>query len=112
MAKLNADEQKLLDELTARAAAPDEDDDFEIELYDTNAGKGARIPFSKGKGWLFDTFGIGEAPAAAGGENGGSGGSAPPAGPAAGDGGGSGQGGGSGRAGGSAGAGYFGSGRR
>lgn len=108
MAKLNADEKKLLDELTARAAAPDEDDDFEIELYDTNAGKGARIPFSKGKGWLFDTFGIGEAPAAAG-EESGSGGSAPPAG-SAGDGG-SGQGSrGSGRNT-NGGGGYFGGGR-
>lgn len=82
MGKLNADEQKLLEELTARASAPDDDDDFEIEVYDTTAGKGARIPFAKGKDWLFNTFGIGEAPAAAAGEGGGAGGDAPPAGDA------------------------------
>ena len=66
---LNDDEKKLLEELQQRAAAPDEDDDFEIEVYDTNAGKGARIPFKQGKSWLHETFGIGQAPApAAGGE--------------------------------------------
>lgn len=87
MGKLNDDEKKLLDELTARANEPDADDDFEIEVYDTSAGKGARIPFSKGKNWLFDTFGIGEAPAAPeGGGDGGAGGDAPPAGPAGGKG--------------------------
>lgn len=79
---LNADEKKLLEELTARANAPEEDDDFEIEVYDTAANKGARIPFRKGKGWLFDTFGIGEAPAPSGAGEGGdaAGGDAPPAG--------------------------------
>lgn len=88
MAKLNDDEKKLLEELTARQNAPDEDQDFEIELYDTANGKGARIPFSQGKKWLFDTFGIGEAPAApeGGGDGGGAGGDAPPAGPAGGKG--------------------------
>ena len=87
MAKLNDDEKKLLEELTARANEPDADDDFEIEVYDTSAGKGARIPFSKGKSWLFDTFGIGESPAAPeGGGEGGAGGDAPPAGPAGGKG--------------------------
>ena len=81
MAKLNDDERKLLEELTARANEPDADDDFEIEVYDTTAGKGARIPFSRGKSWLFDTFGIGDAPAPAGaGEDGGAGKDAPPAG--------------------------------
>jgi hypothetical protein len=64
MAKLTDDERKLLDELTARAAEPDADEDFEIEVYDTTNGKGARLPFSKGSRWLFDTFGIGEPPAA------------------------------------------------
>lgn len=68
---LNADEKKLLEELNARAAAPDDDDDFEIEVYDTTAGKGARIPYRKGSSWLHSTFGIGEPPAA---------GEAPPAG--------------------------------
>jgi hypothetical protein len=78
---LSADEKKLLEELTAKAKEPDAED-FEIEVYDTNAGKGARLPFSKGAKWLFDTFGIGDAPAAAAGEGGGAGGDAPPAGAA------------------------------
>jgi hypothetical protein len=62
---LNEDEKKLLQELTDRANAPDEDDDFEIEVYDTAAGKGARIPYRKGSGWLHEVFGIGTPPAAA-----------------------------------------------
>lgn len=80
---LSDDEKRLLEELTAKANEPDADD-FEIEVYDTQAGKGARIPFSQGKSWLFSTFGIGEAPASApsgdGGENGAAGAGAPPAG--------------------------------
>lgn len=84
---LNADERKLLEELQERAAQPDEDDDFEIEVYDTGAGKGARIPYRKGKGWLHEVFGIGEPPEAAAADgaddgDGGTGGDAPPAGPA------------------------------
>lgn len=58
---LTADEQKLLDELTARAAEPNADDDYEIEIF--SGDKGARIPFSQGKGWLYKEFGIGDAPA-------------------------------------------------
>jgi uncharacterized membrane protein YgcG len=84
---LNPDEQKLLQELQDRANKPDEDDDFEIEVYDTTAGKGARIPYGKGKDWLHTVFGIGEAPAApggGGGDDGGSGEGAPPAGSAGG----------------------------
>jgi hypothetical protein len=61
MAKLTADEQKLLDELTERANSADEED-YEIEIYDTSKGRGARIPVSKGKGWLFENFGLGENP--------------------------------------------------
>jgi hypothetical protein len=64
MAKLTDDERKLLDDLTARAAEPDADDDFEIEVYDTTNGKGARLPFSKAADWLYSTLGIGDAPAA------------------------------------------------
>ncbi len=82
---LNEDEKKLLAELNARAAEPDDDDDFEIEVYDTTQGKGARIPYGKGKRWLHQTFGIGDAPAAPEGGDGGDGGAgegAPPAGPA------------------------------
>jgi hypothetical protein len=81
---LNADELKLLAELQAREAEPDDDEDFEVEIYDTNAGKGARIPYSKGKSFLHEVFGIGQAPAAPGGaagDDGGSGEGAPPAGP-------------------------------
>lgn len=103
MGKLSDDEQKLLDELTARAAAPDEDDQFEIEIYDTNAGRGARIPFKQGKGWLFDQFGIGDAPAPAGGEGGTGGEGGGAAGGAAG-----GEGGAGGAAGGRPSGGYFG----
>ncbi len=71
---LNDDEKKLLAELQERANAPEEDDDFEIEVYDTNAGKGARIPYRQGKSWLHSTFGIGSAPAPAEGGEGGEGG--------------------------------------
>lgn len=67
---LNADEKKLLDELTARANEPDEDDNYEIEVYDTSAGKGARIPYRTGKSWLHATFGIGTPDAAPAGESG------------------------------------------
>jgi hypothetical protein len=58
---LTSDEQKLLDELTAKASAPDADD-FEIEIF--SGDKGARVPISKAGKWLFDNFGIGDAPAA------------------------------------------------
>ncbi len=61
MAKLTDDERKLMAELQARDAAPDEDDQFEIEIYDTAAGKGARLPYARGKSWLHDVFGIGDA---------------------------------------------------
>lgn len=67
---LNADEKKLLEELTARANEPDTDDDYEIEVYDTAAGKGARIPYRTGKGWLHSVFGIGTPDAPATGEAG------------------------------------------
>lgn len=63
---LNEDERKLLAELQAREAEPEADEDYEIEVYDTNAGKGARIPYRTGKSWLHQVFGIGEGPAAAG----------------------------------------------
>lgn len=61
MGKLTDDEQKLLDELTARANEPDAED-FEVEIYDTTNGKGARLPISKGQKWLYDNFGIGDPP--------------------------------------------------
>jgi hypothetical protein len=55
VAKLTAEQQKQLDDLTALAAAED-DSDFEIEI-----GSGdnfARVPYSKGRSWLQKTFGI------------------------------------------------------
>jgi hypothetical protein len=61
MAKLTDDELSLLEKLTAKAKEPDKDD-HEIEIYDTKSGKGARLPFSQGAKWLFETFGIGDAP--------------------------------------------------
>lgn len=67
---LNADEKKLLEELSARASEPDADDDYEIEIYDTSAGKGARVPYRTGKGWLHSVFGIGTPDAPATGEGG------------------------------------------
>lgn len=84
---LSDDEKRLLAELTEKSKQPDVDDNFEIEVYDTNAGRGARIPFKQGKGWLYETFGIGEAPAATDqgapeGGGAGAGGDAPPAGTA------------------------------
>jgi len=56
---LTPDEQKLLDELTARAAEPDAAD-FEVEIF--SGDKGARIPLAHAKGWLYKEFGIGEPP--------------------------------------------------
>jgi hypothetical protein len=58
---LTGDEQKLLDELTAKASAPDADDEWELEIFD--GAKGARLPISKAAGWLHQNFGIGDAPA-------------------------------------------------
>jgi len=62
MGKLTPEQQKALEELTNLANAPDDDEDFEIEIYDGT--KGARVPYSRGKSWLKDTFGfdIGDAP--------------------------------------------------
>jgi hypothetical protein len=62
MAKLTDDEQKLLEDLTKKAQEEDPDEKFEIEIYDTNQGRGARVPYSHGKKWLYDNFGLGENP--------------------------------------------------
>lgn len=62
MAKLTKDEQAILDDLTKRAAEPDAED-FEVEIYDTNAGRGMRLPFSQARAKAYEWFGIGEAPA-------------------------------------------------
>jgi hypothetical protein len=60
---LTDDEKGLLEKLLAKDKEADANDSAEIEIYDTKSGKGARIPYAHGRSWLFDTFGIGEAPA-------------------------------------------------
>ncbi len=75
MARLTAEQQKQLDDLTKLAEAPDEED-FEVEIFDGD--KGARVPYSKGRSWLQKTFGIdlGDPPADDGGGADGDGGQA------------------------------------
>lgn len=58
---LTDDEKSLLEKLTAKSKESDADD-FEIEVYDTGSGKGARLPFSRGSKWLLENLGIGDAP--------------------------------------------------
>jgi hypothetical protein len=53
---LSKEEQEQLDKLTAKAAEPDDEPDFEMEIYD--GPKGARIPYRKGRSWLQENFGI------------------------------------------------------
>ena len=69
MGKLTDEEAKALKDLIAKQDAPDEDD-FDIEIFDGD--KGARVPYSKGRSWLAQTFGIdvGDAPDAADDEGG------------------------------------------
>ena len=55
MAKLTDAQQKQLDELTALASAPDEEE-FDVQIWDGD--KGAQVPYSKGRTWLQKTFGI------------------------------------------------------
>jgi len=59
---LTADEKKLLEELTEKSKTADPDEAFEIEVYDTANGRGARIPYSQGKKWLFENLGLGSDP--------------------------------------------------
>ena len=63
MAKLTKEQQQQLDELTALASAPEEEE-FDVQIWDGD--KGAQVPYSKGRSWLQKTFGIdlGEPPAA------------------------------------------------
>lgn len=63
MGKLTADEKRLLDELSAKAAA--EDEDYEVWIKNEK-GQETRVPFSQGRNWLRDAFGIGAEPAAEG----------------------------------------------
>jgi hypothetical protein len=53
---LSKEEQEQLDALTAKASEPEPESDFEMEIYD--GPKGARIPYSKGRSWLQNNFGI------------------------------------------------------
>jgi hypothetical protein len=68
---LTEDEQKLLDELTAKSKEPDASNDYEIEIF--SGDKGARIPFSHGAKWLRENFGIGDEPDPPAGDGGGQG---------------------------------------
>lgn len=54
---LTDEEKSQLEALQAKANAPDDSDDFEVEIWDEN-GKGARVPYKKGRSWLQSTFGI------------------------------------------------------
>lgn len=54
---LSEEQQAQLDELNRLANEPDDDDDFEIEIYSSD-GSGARLPYRKGKSWIQKTFGI------------------------------------------------------
>ena len=56
MAKLTPEQQKQLDELSALASAPDDDDDYEIEIV--NGDRRARVPYRKGRSYLQEHFGI------------------------------------------------------
>lgn len=60
---LTPEQQAQLEELNKLANEPDEDEDFDIEIYDEH-GRGARVPYRKGKDWLNKHFGVdlGEAP--------------------------------------------------
>ena len=60
---LTEDEKALLEQLTKKSKEADAEKDFEIEVYSKD-GHGARIPFSQGKKWLYQNFGIGDSPEA------------------------------------------------
>jgi hypothetical protein len=54
---LTAEEKAQLEQLTAKANEPDSSDDFEIEVFSPE-GHGARVPYSKGRSYLQQHFGI------------------------------------------------------
>jgi hypothetical protein len=64
---LTPEQQEQLDELNRLSQEPDDDEEYEIEIYSSD-GSGARLPYKKGKSWLQKTFGIdiGDAPSSAG----------------------------------------------
>ena len=51
-----SDIQAQIEALQAELDGADDDEDFEIEIF--KDGKGARIPFKHGKGWLTQELGI------------------------------------------------------
>src|SRR5277367_4273468 len=53
---LSDEEKAQLAALIEKDKAPDPDSDFEIEIYD--GPKGARLPYSRGRKYLQDHFGI------------------------------------------------------
>lgn len=53
---LSDEEKATLEALTKKANEPDDDDNFEIEIYDGQ--RGARVPYRKGRGYLQEHFGI------------------------------------------------------
>ncbi len=54
---LTPEQQAQLEELNRLANEPEDDEDFEIEIYSSD-GSGARLPYRKGKSWVQKTFGI------------------------------------------------------
>lgn len=57
MGKLTDEQIKQLRELEQLRDSPDPADDFDIEIWD-DSGKGARVPYSKGRPWVQRIFGI------------------------------------------------------
>jgi hypothetical protein len=53
---LTDEEKAQLEALTAKANEPDDNEDFDIEIWDEH-GAGAKVPYSKGRSWLA-RFGI------------------------------------------------------
>lgn len=53
---LSKDEQEQLEALQRKAEQPEDDDNFDIEIWD-ETGAGAKVPYRKGRNWL-QKFGI------------------------------------------------------
>jgi hypothetical protein len=52
---LSDEEKATLESLQRKATEPDKD--FDVEIWD-DSGRGAKVPYSKGRSWLQKTFGI------------------------------------------------------
>lgn len=63
MGKLTPEQARQLADLQAQADAPDDDEKFNVQIWDGD--KGAEVPFSQAKSWLSKTFGfdLGDPPA-------------------------------------------------